>query len=59
MVKAMLVGNKNDANDAVAIAEAAQRPKIHVVAVKLIEQQDIQALQRIRSQLAKQKKRNR
>ena len=45
MVKAMLVGNKNDANDAVAIAEAAQRPKIHVVAVKTIEQQDIQALQ--------------
>lgn len=55
MVKAMLVGNKNDANDAVAIAEAAQRPKIHVVAVKTIEQQDIQALQRIRSQLVKQR----
>ena len=55
MVKAMLVGNKNDANDAIAIAEASQRPKIHFVAVKTIEQQDIQSLQRIRSQFVRQR----
>ncbi len=55
MVKAMLIGNKNDANDAIAIAEASQRPKIHFVSVKTVEQQDIQSLQRIRSQLVKQR----
>ncbi|MBL4828574.1 MAG: IS110 family transposase [Aliivibrio sp.] len=54
LVKAFLIGNKNDANDALAIAEASQRPKIHFVAVKTIEQQDIQSLQRIREQLIKQ-----
>ena len=36
LVKAFLIGNKNDANDALAIAEASQRPKIHFVAVKTI-----------------------
>lgn len=48
-VKALLQGNKNDANDALAIAEAVFRPGIHDVAPKTIEQQDIQALLRIRS----------
>lgn len=47
-VKAFCRGNKNDAQDALAIAEAVQRPKLHPVAVKSIEQQDIQTLLRIR-----------
>lgn len=41
-------GNKSDRNDAVAIAEAAQRPNIIPVPIKSIEQQDIQNLHRIR-----------
>ena len=58
LVKAFLIGNKNDANDALAIAEAAQRPKIHFVGVKTIEQQDMQSLQRIRELLVKQRTAN-
>lgn len=58
LAKAFLIGNKNDANDALAIAEAAQRPKIHFVGVKTIEQQDIQSLQRIRELLVKQRTAN-
>jgi transposase len=45
-----LGGNKNDFNDARAIAEALTRPKILGVAIKTTEQQDIQATHRIRSQ---------
>ena len=48
-VKAFTRGNKNDANDALAIAEASSRPKIHPVSVKSIDQQDIQTLMRIRT----------
>lgn len=48
-VKALVQGNKNDANDALAVAESAFRPGIHDVAPKSIEQQDIQTLLRIRS----------
>ena len=48
-VKAFCRGNKNDANDALAIAESVFRPDIHDVQVKSIEQQDIQTLLRIRS----------
>lgn len=47
-VKAFVGHQKNDANDALAICEAAQRPRIHPVAVKSVEQQDIQSLRRIR-----------
>lgn len=47
-VKAYVRGNKNDYNDARAIAEAAQRPDIRFVAVKTVEQQDVQALHRLR-----------
>lgn len=54
-VKPFVVGNKNDANDAVAIAEAARRPKATFVPVKTLEQQDIQSLQRIRERLVKQR----
>jgi len=41
--------NKNDAADAEAICEAAQRPTMRFVAVKTVEQQDIQAIHRMRS----------
>jgi transposase len=41
-------GNKSDHNDALAIAEAARRPHIVPVPIKSVEQQDIQALHRIR-----------
>ncbi len=47
-VKAYLRGNKNDYNDALAIAEAAIRPQMRAVAVKTTEQQDVQALHRLR-----------
>lgn len=47
-VKPFVRGNKNDANDAVAIAEASLRPNMRFVRVKTLEQQDIQSLHRIR-----------
>lgn len=47
-VKAYLRGNKNDYNDALAIAEAVTRPEMRFVAVKTTAQQDIQALHRLR-----------
>jgi len=52
-VKPFVRGNKNDANDAVAIAEASQRPKLSFVPVKTLEQQDVQSLHRIRERLVK------
>ncbi len=48
-VKPFVKSNKNDAIDAEAICEAAQRPTMRFVAVKSIEQQDIQAIHRMRS----------
>ncbi len=50
-VKAFLKGNKNDFNDAEAIAEAVQRPTMKFVATKTAEQLDLQALHRVRSRL--------
>ncbi|ABE53882.1 transposase IS116/IS110/IS902 [Shewanella denitrificans OS217] len=47
-------GNKNDYNDALAIAEAAQRPNMRFVQPKPAEQQDIQMLHRMRERLSKQ-----
>ncbi len=47
-VKPFVRGNKNDANDAVAIGEASLRPNMKFVRVKTLEQQDIQSLHRIR-----------
>lgn len=52
-VKPFLMGNKNDANDALAIAEASFRPKIRFISVKPVEQQDIQSLQRVQELLRK------
>ncbi len=50
-VKPYVKSNKNDANDAEAICEAVSRPSMRFVPTKSIEQQDIQALHRIRSRL--------
>jgi transposase len=50
-VKPFLKGQKNDASDAAAICEAVSRPAMRFVAQKSIEQQDLQALHRIRSRL--------
>ena len=50
-VKPYVKSNKNDANDAEAICEAVARPTMRFVAVKTIAQQDIQAIQRVRSEL--------
>jgi transposase len=47
-VKAHLRGNKNDYNDALAIAEASRVPELREVTPKTIEQQGIQALHRLR-----------
>jgi len=52
-VKPFVIGNKNDHNDAVAIAEASRRPRAKFVAVKSLEHQDIQSLERIRERLIK------
>lgn len=49
-VKPLVQGNKNDYNDARAIAEAVNRPRISFVAIKTEEEHDIQAIHRIRSQ---------
>jgi transposase len=50
-VKPYVKSNKNDANDAEAICEAMSRPSMRFVEVKSVEQQDIQATHRIRSEL--------
>ena len=42
------LGNKNDANDALAIHEAIRRPKTYFVKVKTLEQQDLASLLRLR-----------
>jgi transposase len=52
-VKPFVIGNKNDANDALAIAEASFRPKTTFVPVKTIDQQDLQSLHRIRDRLVR------
>jgi transposase len=47
-VKPYVKSNKNDRNDAEAICEAVTRPNMRFVAIKSVEQQDIQSLHRIR-----------
>jgi len=47
--------DKNDANDAEAICEAMSRPNMRFVKVKTVEQQDIQAIHRVRSELMSQR----
>lgn len=55
-IKPYVKSNKNDANDAEAICEAMSRPSMRFVAVKTVEQQDIQAVHRVRSGLMDQRK---
>lgn len=50
-VKPYLQSQKNDANDASAICEAVSRPQMRFVPKKTVEQQDLQALHRVRSRL--------
>ena len=50
-MKPYVKSNKNDYHDAAAICEAVSRPHMRFVSVKSVEQQDIQALHRIRERL--------
>lgn len=50
-VRPFAKAQKNDWNDALAIAESAQRPGRHAVGIKSQEQLDIQALHRVRQRL--------
>jgi len=52
-VKPYVKGNKNDYNDAEAIAEAAQRPSMRFVPIKSVEQQDLQNIHRQRELIKK------
>lgn len=54
-VKPYVKTNKNDYNDAEGICEAVSRPNMRFVAVKSVEQQDIQAMHRVRSGLMKER----
>lgn len=54
-VRAFVRGQKNDYNDAQAIAEAALRPTVRTVGIKTIEQQDVQLMHRMRSRLVAQR----
>ena len=47
-VRPYLKGHKNDFRDAEAAAEAVQRPTMKFVALKSVEQLDLQALHRVR-----------
>lgn len=54
-VKAFVKGQKNDNNDAEAIAEAALRPTMRFVTPNTVDQQDIQSIHRFRERLVKQR----
>ena len=54
-VKAYLKTNKNDLRDAEAICEALQRPTMHFVAMKSVDQQAVLALHRSRELLVEQR----
>ena len=47
--------NKNDRNDAEAIVEAVSRPTMRFVSIKSVEQEDIQAVHRMRAILVRQR----
>ena len=48
-------GNKNDANDALAIYESIKRPKTYFVQVKNLDQQDLASLLKLRQGYVKQR----
>lgn len=54
-VKPYVKSNKTDRNDAAAICEAMSRPSMRFVEVKSVEQQDIQAVHRVRAELVAQR----
>jgi transposase len=54
-VKAFVKGNKNDFNDAEAIFDAVSRPNVRTIAIKTMEQQDIQLIHRIRQEAVKRR----
>ncbi len=54
-VKPYVKSNKTDHNDAEAICEAMSRPTMRFVEVKSVEQQDVQAVHRVRSELVGQR----
>ncbi len=54
-VKPYVKSNKTDRNDAAAICEAMSRPSMRFVEIKSVEQQDIQAIHRVRSELMKRR----
>lgn len=54
-VKAYVQGNKTDARDAAAIAEAAVREAVPAVAVRSVQSQQMQALHRTRELLMRQR----
>lgn len=54
-VKPFVKSNKNDAADAEAICEAAQRPNMRFVPIKSIEQQDLQSLRRMRESFVRRR----
>jgi len=54
-VKPFVKTNKNDRNDSEAICEAASRPTMRYVSPKTVEQEDIQALHRVRSRLIQER----
>jgi transposase len=54
-VKPYVKSNKNDAVDAEAICEAVARPNMRYVAIKNVEQQDIQSIHRIRARFVKER----
>lgn len=54
-VKPYVKSNKNDAKDAEAICEAMSRPNMRFVSIKSVEQQDVQAVHRVRTGLMEQR----
>lgn len=54
-VKPYVKSNKNDRADAAAICEAMSRPDMRFVAIKTVQQQDIQTMHRIRTELVGQR----
>lgn len=52
-VKPYVKSQKNDKNDAEAICEAVSRPTMRFVSTKSVEQQDMQAIHRVRERLIK------
>jgi transposase len=53
LIKAYVKSPKNDTRDAEAICEAVTRPTMRFVPIKQVEQQDLQALHRVRERLIK------